>query len=352
MPKKRKTLPKNFGELIKANDLTVLQAVFDTCELAAYDGYNKDTALHMFHVPTELICWLVEQGLDVNVREYYGRTPLYAQAALGSDVVETLLELGADIHAKDDYGRTPLYIAAGNHRKDTVALLIAHGADIHVTDDRGETPLSFALARCQNVDIADMAEIADILLRAGAKITPPIQEHIQRIGKEFEFRRADFNKDLLPETDAGLARLYTLFGVKPVAKRQTHDGVSPILVPTGEWHEQHDALWQLLVPGKGAAQTVQGEAIRLSGKLAYEIMDNGGCNWDGDFRKMLQALVNCFAMGQPLTANLQQESAQIATSLKSGTGDDHEPERLMELAVQWVALNPHPLPLKVPAYKR
>ena len=45
----------------------------------------------------ELVIWLVEQGLDVNTLDYYGRTPLYKHATLGRDTVKLLYELGGDI---------------------------------------------------------------------------------------------------------------------------------------------------------------------------------------------------------------------------------------------------------------
>jgi hypothetical protein len=196
-----------------------------------------------------------------------------------------------------------------------------------------------------------MADIAEFLLKQGDQVTPSMVESVKRIGKDFEFYRAGFSEDMLAETEAGLAKLYGLFRVEPVAKRKVHDGTSPIAVPEGEWYVQDDALWQFLVPGHGSAQTIQGETIRISGKLAREIMDNGGANWDGDFRKMLSALVGYFGMGSPLAPKELEEAARIAALLKNGSGDD-EPERLMELAVHWVKANPNPFPLSGTEYKR
>jgi hypothetical protein len=45
MAKKRKTLPKDFEELLKKGDLEELKAVFDKYELDARGGYAKETAL-------------------------------------------------------------------------------------------------------------------------------------------------------------------------------------------------------------------------------------------------------------------------------------------------------------------
>ena len=48
---KKKTLPKNFVELLKAGELATLQAVFDTCDVDARGGYAKQTALAFDECP-------------------------------------------------------------------------------------------------------------------------------------------------------------------------------------------------------------------------------------------------------------------------------------------------------------
>ena len=141
MAKKRVTLPKNFDELITARDIEAPKAVYDQCELTAHDGrYSLNTALHFGGVPDELVIWLVEQGLDVNTPDYYGRTPLYKHATLGRDTVKLLYELGGDIQKPDTYGSTPLHTAAGFFRPKIVSFLIEKGADVNPKTDMGRTP--------------------------------------------------------------------------------------------------------------------------------------------------------------------------------------------------------------------
>ena len=231
MAKKRVTLPKNFDELITARDIEALKAVYDKCELTAHDGrYSLNTALHFGGVPDELVIWLVEQGLDVNTPDYYGRTPLYTHATLGRDTVKLLYELGGDIQKTDTYGSTPLHTAARFFRPKIVSFLIEKGADVNPKTDMGRTPLAEALATCRQINIAQVAEIAEMLIKAGAEVTPDMAERVELIGKDFEFHRENFNKDYLTETEAGLEKLYALFGVEPAPKRKIHDGVSPIIV--------------------------------------------------------------------------------------------------------------------------
>ena len=71
----------------------------------------------------------------------------------------------------------------------------------------------------------------------------------------------------MTETEAGLERLYALFDVKPAPKRKVHDGVSPIIVEDGPWQKQYDELWEMLIPSSGPAKTVQGEVIRITGRV-------------------------------------------------------------------------------------
>ncbi len=53
-----------------------------------------------------------------------------------------------------------------------------------------------------------------------------------------------------------------------VAHRIIHDGISPIAVTETEWSKQHQELWDFLVPASGCAKTLQGEVIRITGRVA------------------------------------------------------------------------------------
>jgi len=355
MPKKKITLPKNFRELIEAGDVDALKAVYNTCEVHASADSYKETALHYHKVPDELVRWLVSQGLDVNIKNRYGNTPLHNQVRWSSGNVELFLELGADINARDNNNNTPLHSAAENGNANSVKLLITKGADVNAKGSglrNPVTPLAYALESCNNVKIAYMGEVAEILLDAGTPITPEMKESVKRIGKDFEFHRGNFNKDLLANTEAGLAKLYSLFGVEPIAKLKRHDGVSPITVTTQSWQKQHHELWEFLVPSQGAAETVQGEVIRITGRVADELYRNGGENWNADYRKMLNALLKHFTGGAALTAKELNETKDLASSIKAkGDDEDEVIDRLCELAVKWVLQNPNPVVLKEPDYK-
>jgi hypothetical protein len=181
------------------------------------------------------------------------------------------------------------------------------------------------------------------------RISPEMRGFVQRIGTDFEFHRSNFNPESVDATSAALEKLYVLFGVPPVPRRVMHDGAAPIVAKAATWEAQHHELWEQLVPSAGAARTVQGEVIRISGRIANEIDGNGGINWDADFRLMADALLTHLGSGKPLATAELREAATIVGEVKRKFGDA---QRLCQLAVEWVALNPVPVALPAPAYKR
>lgn len=147
MAKKKKTLPKNFSELITENNIDNLKKVFDTCEFDARGGYGKATALSFFNVPDELVRWLVQRGADIEAVDSYGRTALHQHAMMRSGKLAVFLELGANVKAVDSYGDTPLHFAAGSSfNASSVKQLVAYGADTKALNSYKQTPLERALS--------------------------------------------------------------------------------------------------------------------------------------------------------------------------------------------------------------
>ncbi len=352
MAKKRITLPGDFEELMEAGDLDALKAVFERCEVSAYGGVCKGTALSLSPLSSEFARWLVAQGADVNARDRYGRTPLHEQALDWRGNIDVLVELGADIEARDRRGATPLSRAAGAFRTEAVRALIGYGADAGARDDDDRTPLGSALANCQNANIVDAADVARALLDAGAERPADADKRVRAIGRSFEFYKEGFDGDFLVRTQAALQRLYRLFDVEPVPEVRRHDGVSPIVPTSVGWKRQHDELWDMLVPGSGAAKTVQGEAIRVTGRLAYEVLDNGCINWDGQHDLMADALLGYLGQGKPVGFLLRRKARSCVEALHARRAGAEEAYALCEIAVRWVLANPRPLALPKPAYRR
>ena len=353
--KKRKTLPSDFYEMIHRGDIEELKAVFDNCEITAYAGRSDlNTALHHYGIPVELVRWLVAEGLDVNTLNSYGRTPLNFHAGNSVEVTKVLLELGGDISRADNYDNTPLHSAASGYRPENVKLLVEQGADLDAKNRIWErTPLEEALVSCRGIDIGRCAKVAEILVNAGARVTPAAKDYVRQIGEDTEFHREAFNKDYIEEIDTGLAKLYKLFDVEPIKQRKIHDGISPIVVESGTWKDQFAELWELLIPSHGAAKTLQGEVVRIAGRVRDEMNRNGGCNWNRDYRMMLDAFVKHVASESALSDAELEEVKSLASSISpSGNFDEASLDRLCELATKWVLQNPEPIKLETPRYKR
>ncbi|OXM50922.1 hypothetical protein CFP71_26300 [Amycolatopsis thailandensis] len=353
MARKRKTLPKDFEEMLTSASVDELKAVFGKCEIDARGGYAKGTTIGFPDCPDELIVWLTGQGLAVDSPDSYGRTPLHARASRGAPKqIPLLLSLGADIEATDTSGQTPLQAAVDGLKAGAARVLIEHGASTEVLDRRGNTLMLRGLISTQNATIGECVEIVKLLLERSAGITAEMRKKVERIGSGFEFHRENFNPDFLEETDAALGELYRIFEVEPVARRSKHDGVSPIVVPDGSWQERHKALWELLVPSRGAGATVQCEAVRVTGRIFDEMFRNGGANWDRDYRAMADAFPGFLAQGEPLDEQELREAKEITKQIRSGRGADGHLDRLSELAVAWVAKNPVPIALGSVDYTR
>jgi hypothetical protein len=349
MAKKRTTLPKDFEELLSKGNLQDLKNVFDKCEIDARGGSGKQTALAYDKCPHDLAKWLVEQGADLQATDTYGNTPLHKRSRSIFGNIKSLLELGADVHHKNNSIGTPLHAAADSHNVENTALLLAHGAPIDVVNSSGHTPLEQALKTCTNNDIVKTVDISKMYLNAGVQITPGMKESVTEIGKRFEFLRDRFNKDSVNEVSNALKELYRIFEVEPVTKRVLHDGNALITTKATTWQNQHQELWDLLVPGSGPAATIQGEVIRITGRIANELEGNGGINWDDDYKKMADAFFTFVKQGNQLSSSELEEAENIVKEVKRKSGDS---ARLCELGVQWVISNPSPLKLSSVEYKR
>lgn len=347
MAKKRKTLPKDFEELLENSTVQELISVFDKCEIEARGGYSKGTALSFNDCPHELAQWLIEQGADIEAVNDYGYTPLQSRSSSWKGNIKSLIDLGADININNRKG-TPLHCAVSNHRVENVKFLLEHGAKIGNLTNYGYGPdgkdcseLEVALISCNNRDLEEVLEITKLLLGAGAKKTERMKEFVSRMGKSLEAYRPNGYDETFEESCIAMDEFYQIFEVEPVEKRKVYDGKSPIEVKASTWQKQHEELWEMLVPNSGSAQTIQGEVIRITGKVARELLDNGGGNWDGEFKKMTDAYFDYVQQGNKLSQEELEELKIIVEEVKAT--NDTNVYVMTELGVKWVLQNPNPI---------
>ena len=352
MAAKRKTLPKDIHEIIArfdaSGDDSELAAVFAKCDINAYDrGRSDDPVLFFFGVSEQVVRWMVQHGADLEYRDRYGETALISHAGSWKQQLEVLLELGANLDAYDDRGLHAMHHAARAPHPGNLRILLAAGADANVKTKAGRTVLETAVAEARNDDTVALLEATGVLLEAGAAITGYARQQLERVGRDFERFREVFNEEAVDEYSAALDELYRIYEVPPVPRKEKKQAPARISVPEGSWSDAFDQLWEQLVPAMGTAETLQGEAIRITGRVADEIYRNGAANWD---RKMISFLPKILASGSPLDDELVAEAKTLAKGIHEAEFD--ELNRLCELAVQWVAQNPEPIAAGEPSYRR
>lgn len=377
MARKNKTLPKDFKEIVQRGDLDELKAVFKKCEINAHERYGSDTALFFRGLTPEFVRWFVEQGGDIHYRNNFGYTPLGQQSCFrgneednkiykkffeqglqlnydNSEIIELLIELGAEVNTNTS--ATPLILACRSLNPTAVKILLKHGADPIGNDEGFNSPLTEALY--QFAPIPETLEIAKLLLSLGVPITERMKEYVGVMGKRFEDKKlnptlSEYSKYIIERNEPIMNELYRLFSVEPIKPRQLYDGHSKIIVQDNEDLQQtFSELWDFLVLPTGQCSTVQGEVIRITGRIAGEIYRNGGMNWKADYQKMLNALMDYFKMGYPLSDERLQQAEYLKAKVYQGNPNSYdEAVELSNLAVLWVKANPNPIMINQTDYE-
>lgn len=356
MPRKRKRLPDNISEIMRRGDFEELKSLYDSCEITAYTTAGK-LPFFLYTPCSEFYKWLVEQGLDINARNRMGNTPLHEQAQCYYNNVEGLILAGADVDVRtdDSYEKTALLIAAGVPQPSSAKILIKYGADVNAIDKGGihtggMTPLERLFFQCKPNNLLIIEEIAEALISAGANISDKAKEGFIQLGKDYERARDNiiYTDDIQPY-DKAIERLYKLFDLKPV--KSVHNGTDLITVSSSDWRNQHEELWNYLVPYSGKCKTVQGEAVRICGRVYDEVVNNGGVNWDSDYEKMLSALKKYYTLGNMLNKKERREAYSLIEQIDEWVSADII-LRVCEINVHWVLNNPKPIPLGDVAYTR
>lgn len=88
----------------------------------------------------------ITNGMDVNIKDNSGWSPLHYAADRGNNnVVRLLIESRADVNIKSNEGKTPLHIAVQKNKVEIIKLLLKKGANINLSDRLGKTPLHLSL---------------------------------------------------------------------------------------------------------------------------------------------------------------------------------------------------------------
>ncbi|KAN0074269.1 Ankyrin repeat-containing domain protein [Elaphomyces granulatus] len=123
-----------------------------------------------------MVEFLLDQGVEVNRKDAYGRTALWHAIHTGhSKTIKVLLDReDTDLSVPDGFGRTPLAWATANVDLSLVKLLLKKECvDVNARDYDGHTPLALACTRYPDENTvsvkSDSAEIVSLLRAAGAR---------------------------------------------------------------------------------------------------------------------------------------------------------------------------------------
>lgn len=247
---------------------------------------------------------------------------------------------------------TALHRAARDLSAESVQRQLDAGADPDALDSWEWTPLDLVAFGTEYWRAQEALNAAILLIGVSAKktIASDAASHLRR-----EFRdahRAHANGNLRNDQMQAFRDLLELLSVpEPVVVKPLASG-EQITVASQGWKQQFSELWQLLVPENGAAESVQGEVIRIAGRVGYEILNNGGGNWDEDFEAMLDAFLTFTTRGEPLPSAGHDRASQARESLRGGQFCEEDVDEITRASVAWVLLNPYRIPLPSPPYER
>jgi ankyrin repeat protein len=107
---------------------------------------------------------LLEEGIDPNMRDGLGDTPLISAVSIGCvDIVLLLLEYKADVNLVNDVNWTALMWSSINGDMQTTKILLDSGADPNIMDEDGQTALSLVA-----IEEGDHMDIIFLLLDYGS----------------------------------------------------------------------------------------------------------------------------------------------------------------------------------------
>jgi ankyrin repeat protein len=101
----------------------------------------------------------IQLGIDVNVQDYQGNTPVHFASSLGhKKILKYLIRSKANVNVKNKFNEIPLHMAIN---LKTVKLLLDNGSFKDIKDKSGETPLFY------NVKSESFDVIKEIVKRGG-----------------------------------------------------------------------------------------------------------------------------------------------------------------------------------------
>lgn len=133
------------GQIWLAKDLIKRGNVFENVSKLTEQGVLLSHVVAKTGKP-ELISILADRGLDLNVTNELGETPIHTAVGHGSfDVIRPFYEQGIQINQADYGGMTPLHLAVMRRDPDSVRELLSLGANPNRSNPQNQLPIDLAL---------------------------------------------------------------------------------------------------------------------------------------------------------------------------------------------------------------
>lgn len=152
----------HFFDAIRAGNLDQVQKLIDSgIDVNLRDGGGSTPLINAAsYKQTDILKLLILSGADVKAEHFLNGTALHEAASRGpAEAVEELLKAGSDVHSDASrYGPTPLHCAANSNNAERVKLLLQAGAKV---DSDEMTPLTCACRQAEGEHTAAIKLLID-----------------------------------------------------------------------------------------------------------------------------------------------------------------------------------------------
>lgn len=115
---------------------------------------------------------------------------------------------------------------------------------------------------------------------------------------------------------------------------------------TMKYSKEEGIFWELYVPEKGQADTVQGELLRAMAKIFHETWRNGNINWDKSHEMFLDYLREHLMDTTVFTVqelNVLSDQLERLNNFEEPCDDNDLSDNLFDAVVYWIMQHPEPI---------
>ena len=189
----------NFGEpalmvALRCGNRSVAECLLkiarDPVKIIANEGATLLHKAAWGNLPELANVLLLEHNMDIDSKDYAGRTALHVAAYQGNTrFLKYLLEKSANVNAVDNEGRTPIFSGTYDGNLKTIKLLCECGANLHLKDNSNLTVLEYAISRKE-------FETAKFLNGKLGNICPNLENMIRKHKSEQQLRVRELIKEI------------------------------------------------------------------------------------------------------------------------------------------------------------